>query len=536
MFISGNVVLILLISLFYRFWKLGVIPGANADEYWLFYHFKDILNDRSSDLLTPTGRPLAFPYAMAAYFSDLIFPGTFWTLRVPAAVSGVLTIIAAFFFLNKTHSIFAATAASVLIAVIPINIVFSRLGWEYGFIGLASLLITGFSLKGRWFFCLISMLFGMSLHPILVFLSPMCLLLASYDLWTKYTFRISVKIMATSIIITAPVIGVAVFCLTSDVMKAVVFSKLSSIMENLLSVERWGLFYENLFRMLSYDIVIDRVGFSYMDSILNGKSLSILFLTITIIACFRMYRQRNLRLLIFSGGVFLSILSLYVSTGLLTVSRPYERYGLFLIVPIIICISVFIDHLCHTRKTRQICLLLLIAGAWLSVYEFNRLYFRTFELTGGNVHPTYKTGPVEPKIAAVQWIVEDYNSGVFKNSNRERPVVFTHDWRTYWPIDYVTQQKSVKLIQMTETQWTNDIHLKSFFVFLSNNFQLFSKLMKEGAYILGFSGIPFEFWYYNMVTGMPLKRTDFLDFAGNPAISVWYCNERYNSYDSKPEK
>ncbi|MDZ4817595.1 MAG: glycosyltransferase family 39 protein, partial [Planctomycetota bacterium] len=125
-----NCLALLLAAIVLRCWELGTIPGINGDEAWYGVQVMQILHGEAFSFTTPTGN-LANPF----YFLPLlalhsVFEPSFTLLRVVALVSGLAALLVNYWLCNKTFGRKSAVVSTLILAILPINIAYSRFGWD----------------------------------------------------------------------------------------------------------------------------------------------------------------------------------------------------------------------------------------------------------------------------------------------------------------------------------------------------------------------------------------------------------------------
>lgn len=183
MFIDGRLrektliylLLIVLLAILLRVPYLQTIPmGFNCDEAvtgYEAYSISETLRDRYGDLLPLFARAMG-DYRPSLYiFISIPFVKLFglneFATRFPAAVSGILTVLATYFLAQRLFNKNVALFASLLLAISPWYIHFNRIAYEVNLLPL-------FFCFGFWLFlegfkkpnCLIlsAMMFGLSLN------------------------------------------------------------------------------------------------------------------------------------------------------------------------------------------------------------------------------------------------------------------------------------------------------------------------------------------------------------------------------------
>jgi len=144
--ISKNKILIaiLVLSAILRFYRLGTYPALNADEAAIGYNAYSLLQTGKDEHGNPW--PTHFQsfndYKPGGYFY-MVLPFVrvlglnTWSIRLPGATLGVLTVLGIYLLvneLNKNHRSLVtghwSLIASLLLAISPWHIHFSRGGWE----------------------------------------------------------------------------------------------------------------------------------------------------------------------------------------------------------------------------------------------------------------------------------------------------------------------------------------------------------------------------------------------------------------------
>jgi len=129
---------ILLVAAFLRLWKLGKVPVAMfGDEMDVGYHAYSILKtgrDYSGNFLPIHFQSLAEWRTPLYLYSTVptvaIFGISPWGVRLPAAIFGILGVIALYLLISEIVNRQLAIVASFLLAVSPWYIQYSRAGFE----------------------------------------------------------------------------------------------------------------------------------------------------------------------------------------------------------------------------------------------------------------------------------------------------------------------------------------------------------------------------------------------------------------------
>jgi predicted membrane-bound mannosyltransferase len=107
-----------------------MMPGINGDEAFLGAHAYDVSRGIPFSWRTPTGNienPFSF---LPEILVQKIFGPSSISLRIVSVVSGLLIIPANYLLCKKVYGNTTAIVSTLLLTVLPVNIVYSRFGWE----------------------------------------------------------------------------------------------------------------------------------------------------------------------------------------------------------------------------------------------------------------------------------------------------------------------------------------------------------------------------------------------------------------------
>ncbi len=129
------------VAVVFRFLWLETLPGLNGDEAWLGWKAARAASGIPLDWRTNSGNFTNPFFLLPLVWVHHFFEPSAWALRIVAAVSGVLTLVANFLLCRQIFNEKAAWASTLLLAVMPIAIAYSRFGWEPSQIPLFSVFI-----------------------------------------------------------------------------------------------------------------------------------------------------------------------------------------------------------------------------------------------------------------------------------------------------------------------------------------------------------------------------------------------------------
>ena len=136
-----NVLAILAVAIALRGWRLGNIPGLNGDEAWSGVQAMRLIGGQSISLRTPTGNPVNPFYLGPLALLHLFLTPSITVLRIPALVSGLAVLAVNFFLCRRVFGSTVAGVSTLLLAVLPLNIAYSRFAWDASQTVLATTLV-----------------------------------------------------------------------------------------------------------------------------------------------------------------------------------------------------------------------------------------------------------------------------------------------------------------------------------------------------------------------------------------------------------
>ena len=117
-------------SVWFRCRDLSRVPGINGDEAWYGAQAELVLRGVPVAWRTPTGNLLNPFFFGPVLLLHAIWPPSFGLLRATALASGLLTLLANYWLCRGVFGRRVAWISTLILAVLPINIVYSRLAWD----------------------------------------------------------------------------------------------------------------------------------------------------------------------------------------------------------------------------------------------------------------------------------------------------------------------------------------------------------------------------------------------------------------------
>lgn len=118
--------LIGIVALWFRMWKLSTVPALNGDEAWFGIEVLHFLRGEPVLWRTPPGNPLNPFWCVPLLALHKVFEPSFVLLRSVAVVSGFLALFVNFCLCKRVFDKATAWFSTLLLAVLPINIAYSR--------------------------------------------------------------------------------------------------------------------------------------------------------------------------------------------------------------------------------------------------------------------------------------------------------------------------------------------------------------------------------------------------------------------------
>jgi hypothetical protein len=122
-------------------------------------------------------------------------------------------------------------------------------------------------------------------------------------------------------------------------------------------------------------------------------------------------------------GIAISIALFMAVAGPSALQPGFERYALFLLVPLIVLSAIGVDGM--PAALRQGLAIVVPAGMLVLT---GVMYFAPLIEHGGDAHPTFRTGAIEPKLAALDFV---------RTQAGTRIAIVCEDWWLYWPVRYL---------------------------------------------------------------------------------------------------
>jgi hypothetical protein len=483
LFLLLNAFALLLAAVWLRGHALSNIPGINGDEAWYGVEAWRITHGETSSWHTPTGNPVNPFWLGPLLLLHLWLPPSITLLRSMAVVWGLAALAINWILCRRVFDRSTAAISTLALAVLPINIAYSRFAWDASQSLAATLPVVYFALGaarfadrfGRWIaMSLLALVVACWVHPTNVFAGAAILVVCVYRVrsvnpgTTQQTpprklFRISGSSFDVLFIVAlAAVLSAIWFCIAYGAqgqMPGRITQRLAD----------WSL--ATLWQSFAGTVVLYPrllIGGTVYHYIAGSRSWFeawqfdiVLFWTGMMVAGWLLWRSCHLRPTVAGAavqlppqqqvcdcrlrlrshpdGLLLAAWALQLFFFLLlagpgAMSPGWERFSICMVGPTVIVLARGTALAWQAASARGRCALAVASlVGWLPLADFQVNYFQFIEQTGGQAHLTFRTAAAEPKLAAIEFIQEQA-----KKANLTAPLwIVCSEWWNRWPIRYL---------------------------------------------------------------------------------------------------
>jgi len=439
-----NLVALLAVAIALRIWRLGNIPGVNGDEAWTAVQALRWMDGGEVAWRTPNGNPLNPFYLLPALVLHTVFAPSFVVLRLTALFSGILALAANYFLCRRAFDPRTAVLSTWILALLPIDIAYSRFAWDTSQSLLFTVLVlylpllsrkaagpANFSGRGA-----LALAAAILVHPTNVFAAPLLIAppLVEHRLqlrWWWRTTRVSPG-------------GVQLAVLASAGVAATYFAwKLIEIGgERLHGPAVLGPFARYYLQFFSGTTVYAFITGATLPATDGGwpalalacDTLCLVFLAGAVWGLVRRFQSgASTSDVCVAVGYLVMLLGFFVVAGPEALAPHAERYGICLVAPTVLLASRGWGWW-FERQSRP-AVAALWAMAWCWAISFYLGYFVYVEQTGGNSHATFRTATIEPKVQAIELIEAHRQPGA-------GVTLVCQEFWNYWPLAYLAHGRS----------------------------------------------------------------------------------------------
>lgn len=530
-FVWLNVAALLLCATTLRCEGLGNLPGINGDEAWYGVQAEALLHGQQIPWRTPSGNLLNPFFFVPTVLLHAVFTPSFVVLRTTAVLSGLLALVVNYWLCWRVFGRKMAVISTTVLAVLPIDIAYSRIAWDASQSLLATLpciylpLLAIQDNRRRRRFTVATgaaLLIAIVVHPTNVFVAPVALTCLAYSWWQqlgiaarriKHRCGQSIGRKAILCLLVALAIATAV----GANIRAGRRTGGPALERTVALREKYCEFITNLGRLFSGATVCQyfsgaiQPGSSVALKTLGSRSDFFLYdagawlvAGWLLMGLGRGAWPLRPEWLCIAFGWAGSLFGFWLVAGPGGVAPNFERYAIWTIAPAAILVSSAIDGwLARGERVSKLSTVLALAIAWAMLfgYQVNCLDF--IRQTGGQSHRTFRTAAIEPKEAALAFIRG--NSAAGRNVR-----IVTSEWWLYWPMRYLAFGDAHRSLRVEMTPSASD----------AERMQKLDSCRREQLWLVEFTDSP----ACNAIRHsayQSLHEATITDFAGRPLISLF---------------
>jgi hypothetical protein len=444
-------------AIWFRCRLLGNIPGINGDEAWYGVRALELWEGHlPGPLQTPTGNLLNPFFLGPLMLLHLCFDPAVAVLRFAAVGSGVAALAVNWLLCRWVYDRPTAAISTVILAILPIDIAYSRFAWDASQSLLATLPVVylslaaaraGASKRQGWLIvaAILAQLAAVIVHPTNGFAAAAIAAAMAARLRGQGLKQTAAKALADRRVVAVVVLGIILTGMwAADWLRSpgpkIVADRLLGV-EQLArprGISRSAALYPRLFaggtvyRYLAgshgwfqWPPGGDEAGWGIDAVIIWGIVAAAAWL---LWRSWKIAGRREDRVLIAAWALELAVFLL--AAGSPAMAPGYERYAICLIVPGVLVVSrgAALSFSAGGRPWRPILAAAALSG-WLMLADFQTHYFDFIRQTGGRAHQTFRTAAVEPKLCALQIILRHRGPG-------KTWLVAGEHWNL-WPLRYL---------------------------------------------------------------------------------------------------
>ena len=550
----------LIVSVWYRCRSLENIPGVNGDEGWYGLRAMEILHHQSFNVATPTGNVSNPMFMLPLVLLHLVFRPGIWVLRSVALASGLIALALNAWLCRRVFDRFTAVVSTLCLAVLPVNIAYSRFAWDASQSLLATLPVLYLALAALRFpaqrsrllsAAIAAQVWAFVVHPTNVFVAPVILAAGcAGPPWEKFRREgvrglLPRRVPYAAICRTVLLLILAALWLHTPASRQAT-GRFSSI-DNLLDFNRMAhcaVLYPRLFTgdTIYRDIPGSESWLRWpAPGDTNRVGLDVLLFWGALAAAAWQLRPRRARgqpvpsgeSVCLKGdvghaaeietvaaddrkdsladGVLLISWALTLLGFLLVANAPclwpgYERMAICLVAPTVLVVARGARRFAAASPRR--CGGLLIAASllgWVLLADYQVHYFRFIERTGGAGHLTFRTARTEPKLAALAAVLRQREPG--------ETWIVSSQWWICCPLAYSAAGETSLHVLSTQEALTG----------------LPPRALSEGrVWYVEFAGSKELAATATSLAQRSLSRQNFPDFSGRPVVCLLHVQREGN--------
>ena len=546
-FLLLNAAALVLVALWFRVRSLGNIPGVNGDEAWYGVVAWQMTHGGPVNWHTPTGNPLNPLFVGPLALLHIWLPPSIVLLRCMALAGGLAALVVNWWFCRWVFDRRTATVSTVVLAILPINIAYSRFAWDASQSLAVTLPVLYLSLAavrfphrfGPWIAAAtLALALAFWVHPTNVFAGAP--ILVAWAVWRRRKnaehtvedndhkpsgWRVRawcLALFATAGLLATAWVGTARWA--HGPLPGRLSRQLASLHELVIPGDRVpaAVLYPRLFTggtVYRY-LAGSRSWFEWpLPAEFDGWGLDVGVFWVCLIGVVwvlwrsgRLGRDHQSRAdSVLLGGWALQIAAFLLAGGLDAMQPGEERFAICLIGPGVLLLSRGATLAWEAASTRwRVVLAVATLAGWPMLADFHTHYFRFIERTGGQSHLTFRTAAVEPKQAALQSILEDARKTGTTGPRRDEVWIVCSEWWNRWPIHYLASERpGVRVVDPEQIGEPNDYR---------------RALAERRVWFVEFRGTEAERRVEARLADQRVTRRQFSDYGGRPLLSVLHVD------------
>jgi hypothetical protein len=447
--LTGALASLAVVAVGLRIWDLGNVPGLNGDEAWAGVQIERMLHGEAARWTTPTGNPLN-PFFFGPQLAlHALCPPSVTLLRIVPLVSGLAALLLNFVLCYRAFDRKTAAVSTLILALMPLNIAYSRFAWDTCQSLPATLLVLYLpliSLRRRGTSAtitagtMLALAAAIVIHPTNVFALLLPLTFVAYARRQQL-----LHVLRATSIPARPWVFAALAAIVAGA-TFTIWNAIPHLAARLHGTGELGAFAHNYLRFFSGSGIYEYISgaglaapgaesFAWISTICD-----LAFAGATLAALVGAYRRMTAERILPAGdpdddalvlGWFVMVLAFFIVAGPRAIAPHFERYGICLVAPGALVLARGLTWWIEqpgVAGRRATTALVLATAIWPTSFAGN--YFACFRQTGGLSHATFRTAAVEPKLAALELV----RAG---RSAQGRVTAVCSSWWLYWPIAYL---------------------------------------------------------------------------------------------------
>ena len=513
-FLILNALALLAVAVWFRCYALSHIPGINGDEAWYGVQAWRLIHGIPHDWHTPTGNPLNPMLLGPLALLHGWLPPSFGLLRAVAVAGGLAALAINWFLCGWVFDRRTAACSTVLLAILPINIVYSRLAWDTNQTLAATLPVVYFALAavrfpdrwGRWIAAaLLAGAAALWVHPTNLFAGG-AIAIACLWRWRQHKKNPPSALRpppSSLILLVLALVVFAAWLWASWPLAGRVADKMGGTAGWTQAVYLYPRLFTGgtVYRYTAGS----RSWFEWpspegIDGL--GADVVVFWLALFAAVWLLLRGGRIDRVLLAGWGLGLAAFLAIAGTSALM--HGQERYALCLIAPAVIVLARGAAILWEiaSRRWRFVLAAATLVG-WPLLADFNAQFFCFIERTGGRSEFTFRTAAVEPKQAAWQAIQAAVDGD-------DQAWIVSEQWWIRWPICYLALSRPN--FYVVDPQWP------------LSSIDLQEAVRDRRLWHVEFCDTDELRQVESELAGRNYQRWEFLDYARRPIVCVLHAD------------